>query len=273
MNSLLLILLIAALLAFILFPLFWMISTSFKEQQFLSALPPQWIPDPITLKHYDNAIFYEMDFFVLLTNSFIVAVGTSLLAIVCGSLAAYSFSRYLILGSEYLLVFMLAGQMFPAVMMVVPFFVILRDFHLLDTYLGLIIATTSQALPFATYLLKGFFDSLPNDLEEAAMIDGCNRLQAFYKIALPLALPGLISTALMSFIVAWDDYVLALTLITSDARRTLPVAMVGSFVGEFAVKWGEMMAVSMLMSLPVVVLFVFLQKYLIQGITAGAIKG
>ena len=105
------------------------------------------------------------------------------------------------------------------------------------------------------------------------MIDGCNRLQAFYKIALPLALPGLISTALMSFIVAWDDYVLALTLISSDARRTLPVAMVGSFVGEFAVKWGEMMAVSMLMSLPVVVLFVFLQKYLIRGVTAGAVKG
>ena len=105
------------------------------------------------------------------------------------------------------------------------------------------------------------------------MIDGCNRLQAFYKIALPLALPGLISTALMSFIVSWDDYVFALTLITSDARRTLPVAMVGSFVGEFAVKWGEMMSVSILMSLPVVALFVFLQKYLIQGITAGAIKG
>lgn len=125
----------------------------------------------------------------------------------------------------------------------------------------------------ATYLLKGFFDSLPSDLEEAAMIDGCNRLKAFYKIALPLALPGLISTALMSFIVAWDDYVFALTLITSDARRTLPVAMVGSFVGEFAVKWGEMMSVSLLMSLPVVILFVFLQKYLIQGITAGAIKG
>ena len=273
LNSIMLTVLIVALLLFILFPLFWMVSTSFKEQQFLSDLPPQWIPNPVTLEHYDNAIYYEMDFFVLLKNSFIVAVGTSLLAITCGSLAAYSFSRYLIVGSEYLLVFMLAGQMFPAVMMVVPFFVILRDFHLLDTYLGLIIATTSQALPFATYLLKGFFDSLPTDLEEAAMIDGCNRLQAFYKIALPLALPGLISTALMSFIVAWDDYVLALTLITSDARRTLPVAMVGSFVGEFAVKWGEMMAVSLLMSLPVVVLFVFLQRYLVQGITAGAVKG
>ena len=146
LDVILLYLLIAALLVFILFPLFWMTSTSFKEQQFLSALPPQWIPSPITFEHYDNAIFYEMDFFVLLRNSFIVAIGTSLLAIVCGSLAAYSFSRYLILGSEYLLVFMLAGQMFPAVMMVVPFFVILRDFHLLDTYLGLIIATTSQAL-------------------------------------------------------------------------------------------------------------------------------
>lgn len=273
LDTTLLVLFVVALFVLIMFPLMWLVSTSFKEQRFLIDLPPQWIPNPITLEHYANVLFHEMNFFALLKNSLIVALGTSLLATVAGSFAAYSFSRYHIVGNEFLLIFLLAGQMFPSVMMVIPFYIILGEFKLLDSYLGLIIANTSLALPFATFLLKGFFDSLPIDLEEAAMIDGCNRLQAFYKIALPLTLPGLISTTLMSFIVAWDDYVFALTLITSEARRTLPVAIVGSFVGEFAVKWGEMMAASALMSLPIIFIFLFLQKYLIQGITAGAVKG
>ena len=266
-------LLVIVIFCVIMFPMAWLLSTSLKDQRFMIEIPPQWIPNPITFEHYVAAIFHEMPFFVLLKNSLIIAIGVSLVSTVLGSLSAYGFSRYPFVRSEILLVFLLAGQMFPGVILVIPFYVLLRNLNLLDTYYSLILANTSLALPFTIYMLKGYFDSLPTELEDAALIDGCNRFQTFYKIVLPLTMPGLIATAFMAFVVAWDDYIFALTLITSDERRTLPVAMVGSFVGEFAVKWGEMMAVSVLMSLPVLFLFFFLQKYLVQGLTAGAVKG
>ena len=256
------------------FPLLWMLSTSLKTQGNLSRLPPQWIPNPVTLEHYDSVLTEEMPFFTLLWNSTVVAVGVSLLATILGSLAAYGFSRYLTAGgNQALLVLLLAGQMFPGVMLAIPSFILLRDLGLLDTRLALILANTSLALPFTIYLLKGFFDTLPPNMEHAAMVDGCTRFQAFYKVAVPLTVPGIVATAFMAFVIAWDEYVLALTLITSAEKRTLPVGIVNAFVGELSVKWGDMMAASFLVSLPVVLVFLFVQRQLIEGLTAGAIKG
>jgi len=256
-----------------LFPLFWLLSTSFKIQNNMILIPPQWFPWPITLEHYANAIYKEMPFINLLKNSVIVAGGTGFVSITLGSLAAYGLTRYLRASSNNIIQLILAGQMFPGVMLVIPFYVFLRQIDQLDSYFGLILANTSLALPFTTYMMKGFFDSIPPDLEEAAQIDGCNRIQAFNKIIVPLAIPGVVSTFFMAIVIAWDEYIFALTLITSNSMRTLPIGIVGSFVGEFSVKWGEMMAAAVMMSIPLVVIFLFLQRYLVQGLTAGAVKG
>jgi multiple sugar transport system permease protein len=266
--------LISILLLVTLFPIFWMLATSLKPDGEMTNIPPQWIPAPITSQHYVNVVARQIPFFRYLLNSVIVASGVTILATFTGTLAAYGFSRYPIFRSNsLLLVFFLAGQMFPGVMLVIPSFVLLKNLHLLDSRFGLILANTSLVLPFTIYMLNGFFDTLPRELEEAARIDGCSRIQAFLHVAVPLTMPGIVATAFMAFVIAWDDYVLALQLIISDDKKTLPVGIVSSLVGQLGVKWGDMMAASVLMSLPVVIFFVFVQRRLIEGLTAGAIKG
>lgn len=271
-SSVVLAILLALSLTVFMFPLGWLLSTSLKAKQFTISIPPQWIPNPVSIQSYLN-VFSQMPFATYLANSLIVGLGTTLLSVVVGSLAAYGFSRYPFASSRVLLLGLLAGQMFPGVMLVIPFYILLRRVGLLDTRLSLVIANTSLALPFAVYMLKGFFDEVPRELEEAAFLDGCGRLQAFAIIALPLISPGLAASALMALAVAWDDYVFALTFISTDSKRTLAVGVVESFVGQFTVKWGELMAASILMALPVILAFVFLQRYLVQGLTAGAVKG
>jgi multiple sugar transport system permease protein len=257
-----------------LFPLLWMVSTSLKSDGEMTNIPPHWIPSSITGEHYVNVVARHIPFIRYFVNSLIVALGVTFLSIFVGTLAAYGFSRYPVFKSNsLLLIFFLAGQMFPAVMLVIPSFVLLRSLHLLNSYLGLILANTSTVLPFAIYMLNGFFDTLPRELEEAARIDGCSRLGALWHIAIPLTMPGIVATAFMAFVIAWDDYVLALQLITGDDKKTLPVGIVSSLVGQMGVKWGDMMAASVLMSLPVIVAFVFVQRRLLEGLTAGAIKG
>ncbi len=259
------------------FPLFWMITSALKPIDDLFLIPPQWIPKNPTLSAMDSVISGDMgrkslfpDYF---RNSLIVTLGTTILALVVSTLAAYALSRYPFRGSSKLMLSILSLQMFPQAMLLISFYVIYLQFKLLNTYQGLILANATFAVPFSIWMLKGFFDTVPREVEEAAMIDGCNRLTVLPRIVLPMITPGLIAAAVYTFLIAWDEYLFASTLMVKPEMRTLPPGIIQSFVGQFYLNWPNVMAASVLITIPVTLLFVFFQKYLVQGLTAGAVKG
>jgi len=188
------------------------------------------------------------------------------------SLAAYGFSRYKYKANNYLLVFLILAQMFPPVLLVIPYFMFTIQLNFYDTYWALILTYISVLLPFSTLMLKSYFDTIPRSLEEAAMIDGCSRLQTIRMIVFPLSVPGIIATAVYSFLQAWNEYLLAVTLTERWEYRTV-TAGVGFLVGEFTSEWNQMMALSVLGSLPLLIVFLFAQKYMMKGLTLGSVKG
>lgn len=253
-------------------PLFWMVVTSMKTTAQITTAVPALLPPTPTFEQYQSVLFGDVPFFLYLKNSLIVAVASSTIAIIFGNLAAYGFSRYAPKHGNTLLTIFLVAQLFPSVMLTIPFYTMMAEAHLLNSYFALIITNTSLALPYATYMMKGYYDGLPKDLESAARIDGCTRFQAFYKVCLPLCSMGTIATFFMTFIIAWDEYVFALSMITKDRLTTLPVGIVESFVGQFSIRWGELMASGVLIALPPLIVFLCLNRYLVSGQTEGAIK-
>ena len=264
-------LVIAFFLGLVLFPIIWMISTAFKPNQDIIQIVPCWIPIHPTLNHFLN-VLRENIVIAFFKNSLIVASLTTVFSILIGLPASYAFSRYKYRGSTSIKLGILATQMFPGVVLLISFYIILYKLKLLDTYFAIIISHTSFALPFTIWLMASFIDTLPVELEESAQIDGCSRLGAMIKIVFPLLTPGVLATGLFAFMQSWDEYIYVLTLTSSDKMRTLPVGMVGIFVGEYSYKWGDMMACSLLASLPILILFIFFQRFLIAGLTAGAVK-
>jgi multiple sugar transport system permease protein len=259
------------------FPLFWMVSSALKPVDDLFVIPPQWIPERPTLAAMDSVIYGEMgrsslfpDYF---RNSVIVTVGTTVLALVVSTLAAYALSRYPFRGSNKLMLSILSLQMFPQAMLLISFYVIFLQLRLLNTYQGLVLANATFAIPFSIWMLKGFFDTVPKEVEEAAMIDGCTRFSVLPRIVLPMVTPGLLAAGVYTFLIAWDEYLFASTLMVQPEMRTLPPGIIQSFVGQFYLNWPNVMAASVLITIPVTLLFVFFQKYLVQGLTAGAVKG
>jgi multiple sugar transport system permease protein len=206
-------------------------------------------------------------------NSMIVAVLTVLFTLILATPAAYGFSRVHFLGKRTLIYLILVSQMLPIVLILIPLYITFLKLRLLSTYIGLILPYLMFTLPFSIWMLKGYFDTIPLELDEAAKVDGCNKFQAMWKVILPNIRPGLTATAIVAFIMAWDEFIIALTIMDHDAMRTLPVGIIQSFVGEFAIKWGEMMSASVITSIPVILIFVFLSRQLIGGLTAGAVKG
>jgi len=269
---------IILLLAAVMFPIIWMVSTSFKEHHDLFETPPRWIPRNPTTSAYQRIFISRagaggVNFLTYFKNSLIVCSATVLFCILLAIFSGYALSRFHRRGRKSLFTVILMTQMFPLPMFLITFYIMFMRLKLLNTYTGLIIAYTSFSLPFCIWMIKGFFDKIPVELEEAALVDGCSRMSALWRVVIPLVSPGIVAIGIFAFLSAWDEFMFALTLMSQDAMRTLPPGIVLSFVGEFDVRWEDMMAASVVATLPVLVVFLLLQKYLVEGLTAGAVKG
>jgi len=253
-------------------PLLWMILTSIKPQSELFAIPPAVWPNEITFEHY-RRLLTETPFLTYLKNSAILAVGTTTLVIVIATMGAHSLVRFKYPGREKLAGLILFTYLLPSVVLVIPLYFLMINLQIANTLFSLVIAYTTFALPYAMWLLRSFMAAIPEDLEAAAMIDGASRIGAFVDVILPQALPGIISTALFTAILAWNEYLFALVLVSDDAVRPLTTGVMNMLVTSFNIEWSLLMAASVMMSVPLLIVFVFLQKYLTQGFGAGAIKG
>ncbi|TMI87095.1 MAG: carbohydrate ABC transporter permease [Bacillati bacterium ANGP1] len=266
-------LVLLAALVFFLFPVLWMVLTSFKSNPEFFAYPPVFIPKSFALTNYLNAMRMPPDGrggLQGVRDSLIVSAGSMLISVLAGAPAAYSFARFRT-GGENLSFWVLSTRMFPPVASALPLFLVFKALHLLDTHWALIVANTIFNLPFVIWLLKGFFEDLPAELEEAAVIDGTTIFGAFRRVALPLVAPGLAATALFSFIFAWNEFMFALLFTRSDVR-TLTI-IVPSLVGGHEILWGQVAAVGVVAIIPNILLALLLQRYLVRGLTLGAVKG
>jgi len=255
---------------FVLFPFYWMVATSLKSTSDIFAIPPTWIPAHPTLGAYAN-LANDPLFPRYFLNSVIVAGLTTVLALIVGSLAAFALARFRFRGGATLSTGLLLTQLLPQATLLVPLFLIWTQLHLYNTPIALVLTYLTFALPVATWLLLSFFDSIPVDIEEQALIDGCSRLQSFYYILLPLSRGGLGGTAIYVFLAAWSEFVFALTFISSDSLRTLPVGL-SLFIGQHSTAWSDLMAGATVTTIPVLVLFLAIQRFFVAGLTAGAVK-
>ena len=252
-------------------PLLYMVATAFKGAAYVQEIPPRFIPENPTFENFVDA-FTSRNFGRALLNSAGVAVATSILVTILASMMAYSFARFQFRGKKAIFTVLLAMLMIPGVVLLIPQFILAKNLGLLNSLPGLILVYSAGPLAFNTFLLRGFFESLPRELEESAVIDGANSLTIFLRVMLPLAAPAVSTVAVFSFLGAWDEYVLALNFLTDQNLRTLPIA-IANFRGTHATNWGLVFAGSLTAVVPTVLLFVFFQRYFIQGLTSGAVRG
>ncbi|HSB70163.1 MAG TPA: carbohydrate ABC transporter permease [Candidatus Methylomirabilis sp.] len=256
---------------FALLPVVWMLSTSLKTEAEALSLPVRWIPKQATLQAYGE-MWTLKPFGVYFWNSIVVSGVTALFSTVLGALAGYGFSRFRFRFRTTLMAGFLATQMISGVLVIGPYFKILAAVELYNTLTGLIIAYVTICLPFAAWISKGYFDSIPKELDEAGLVDGASRLQIFLRIIMPIAVPGTVSTLLFGFLLAWQDLLWALCLISIDEKRTVTLG-VAFTVGEFIIKWPMLTAASLIGSLPTIILYLFLQRFYVEGLARGAVKG
>jgi multiple sugar transport system permease protein len=261
------------LLLLLFLPLYWLLITSIKPNQAAFKVPPELFPSEPTLESYVSQLQDRAGFLTYFLNSVIASTFATLLSIAVSVFAGYAFSRFRFPAKRVVLVFILASQMFPLVVLLVGIYILFSQLGLLDTYLGLVLAFTSFSLPFSIWMMRGFFDTVPPELEQAAMVDGATRLQALLRVILPLVGPGVIAVGMYSFLNAWNNLLFALSLTSSQDMRTIPPGFLLTYVGEFQYQWADAMAGSVMVSLPMIVVFIFLQRYLVRGMTAGAVKG
>ncbi len=267
------------------YPLLWVLTVAFSGQQVLAfvELPPDptaldrlravlpW-PEEVSVANFVD-VFTEQPFARWLLNSAIVAAATTVVGVFLASTAGYAFSRFRFPGRRAGLMSFLVSQMFPGVLMLIPLYIIIvKWLNLGSSFIGLILVYSTTAIPFCVWMLKGYFDTIPRDLEESALMDGASQVVIFTRIVLPLAKPAVAVTALFSFMTAWNEFVLALTLLDQEEMYTAPVGL-RFFVSGFSEQWGYFAAGALIAAIPVVLLFMFLQRYLISGLTAGAVKG
>lgn len=252
-------------------PLVWTFITSLKVETDIITREMVYIPTQITFDNYVR-LWNQSGYPVLVFNSLIVTSMTVLICLLTGTVASYAFSRYSFPGRTQLMLGYLVVRMFPAVLMIIPLFIVMRNVGLLDSTAGLAVAYTSFLLPLFVWMLKGFFDAAPKELESAARIDGSTRLGAMFRIVIPIARNGLVATCVFVAIAAWNEYLFALMLTTSQGSRTWPVGL-QLMVGEFQLPWGMLAAGGIISIIPVIVLFALVQRVMVAGITAGAVKG
>jgi multiple sugar transport system permease protein len=259
-----------AALTIVLFPLYWMLNTSLKPSTEIFQSPPSFISSRWSLGAYAE-IFATRPIARYLLNSLVVSAGATVLSVTLAALAAYGFTRFFIRGANLFIIFLLFTKMLPETLLIVPYFQLMSALGLVDTYLALILAYSSFALPFSVWMLIGFFRTIPREIDEAAIVDGASRLQVFWRVVLPLARPGLAAVALFTFIIAWNSYVWALVLTTDPDMFVISVGIT-NLVGEYRVQWNELMAAALTGALPVMLLYAFLNRHLVSAITAGAVK-
>ena len=266
-------LVIGILVIYCLGPFYWVLNVSLAPEEgfFMHNRAVYWPATP-TLENY--AVLLELtNFLTHMRNSAIVATSTMLLTIVVSILAAYSFARYRFPGRRMMISGLLLIYMVPSVVLVVPLLIIFKNLQLLNTFGALILAESTGTVPFAVWLLTNYFAALPSELEEAAMVDGCTPVGALVRVVLPLSVPGVIAAGLFVFIVGWNNFIFAFLLANTDATKTLPVFLKTFIGGESGIPWGTVMAGTMMATLPVALLFLFFQRYLIGGLAAGSVKG
>ncbi|HEV7185372.1 MAG TPA: carbohydrate ABC transporter permease, partial [Leifsonia sp.] len=247
------------------------LSTSFKSQAYVLTVPPQFIPNPATTANYTQALTTQ-DFGLYFLNSAIVAVVSTALSLLISSMMAYGFARYHFRGREAMFRILLIGLVVPAMMLIIPQFIIAKFFGLIDSLGGLIVFYVAGSLAFNTFLLRGFFASMPDELDQAMQVDGANAWTRYWRLAMPLAKPALATATIFTFLACWDEFAWALTIINTPQRRTLPIA-IALFQGENATQWGLVFAASVIAVVPVIIVFLIFQRNLVQGLTSGAVKG
>jgi multiple sugar transport system permease protein len=258
-------------IVFALFPLYWLLKVSVTPNDLLYSEGVRMWPSRTSFEHY-GFVLEHSDFPKFFKNSVIVSASTAIIVTILSSLAGYALSRFQFRGKYWIVVLMLLTQMFPLVMLVAPIFKMLAPLGLTNSLTGLVVVYVAFNLPFATFLMQSFFDGIPKDLEEAAMIDGATRFRAFRQIILPLTLPGIAATLGFVFTAAWSELLFALMLISGADASTFPVGLL-TFVSKFSVDFGQMMAAGVLALIPACLFFLLIQRYLVQGLTAGAVKG
>ena len=268
LNTMAYALLILAI-AIVFFPLLWMLTVSVRPNIEVTKMPPDWIPQVFTLEGYLK-IFGNTRFLLVFMNTMAISLVVTVLSLILGATAAYALARFRFAGQRAVLMFLIITQMFPLVLLCIPYFRIFITLGLYDTRTSLVIVYLTFTLPFCILMLRSYFLNIPPDIEEAAMLDGCTRLQAIFRMLLPMSYPAFIGAGLYTFLLAWNEFLFAVVLIESWENRVLTMAIY-SLMAEFVTDWNTMMAFSVLASLPLVVAFIFLQKFMVQGMTAGAL--
>lgn len=252
-------------------PILWGLSTALKPEQQILTFPPRWLPAPPSLAAF-RSVWSESPLPVYFRNSVITTFGALALSLAVAVHAAYAFSRFRFRGRSVLLVALLATGMMPGVAILVPLYHLAVITRLYNTYVALILVYAAWNVPILVWLLRGFFDTVPRELEEAAMVDGCSRLRAFYRIVLPMARPGMLSAAVLVIMYVWNDFLIAFTLTIDDPRRTLSVGLY-TYVSNYGIDYGHLMAATIIALVPVMCVFFLLQRHLISGFMSGALKG
>lgn len=253
------------------YPVLQVVTISLRPSDKLLSTSLEIIPANATVKSYVS-LFTERPFLLWVRNSGLISLTVTLTGVVLAAMAGYAFSRHNFVGKKIGLLSLLVTQMFPATMLLLPLYLMLIFLGLINTYLGIIITYTATALPFCVWTMKGYYDTIPTSLEEAATIDGCNQFQAFYKVIIPLAAPALVITGLFSFMTAWSEYIVAAQILQDTHLWTLPLGL-KSFESNMSTEWGLYGAASLMVMIPVVVLFIILSKWLVSGLTLGSVKG
>ena len=261
-----------AVFAVMIFPVFWMLSTAFKPDDEINSATPTWFSLSPTLDHFRDAMARDY-FWDTVRNSLIVVCIAVLASLVIAFLAAVALAKYRFSGRTLLIVLMIGIIMLPQAGLVIPLYVVLAKYHLVGTLTGVILTYLTFVLPFAVWTLRGFILGIPKDLEEAAMVDGSSRLGAFVRILLPLAAPGLVATAVFAFVTSWNEYIFASVLLSDQADQTVTVWLAGFYGGSRNTDWGGLMAASTLTAIPVIVFFLLVQRRIMFGLTAGAVRG
>lgn len=256
---------------FSLYPMLYVLSVSLRGDNAFQTQSLEIFSSQSTLKNF-VVLFSETDFLLWMRNSLFISAVTTLLGVALASTSAYALSRHRFRGRNLMLFSLLASQMFPATMLILPFYIILAKMHLIDNFWGLFLIYSSTALPFCIWQMKAYYDTIPKELEEAAVLDGCSRWMTFYKIILPVSSPALVITALFSFMTSWSEYVIAAVVLQDPELYTLPLGL-RSFQASLATQWGLYAAGALIVSVPVLILFISISRYLVSGLTMGSVKG
>lgn len=266
-------LVLALILIFLLFPLYWVLITSFKTNMEAYRFPPTMVPEAPTIKSYISLFTEDNFFFVYYKNNFIVSGITAAITLLLAVMSGYALSRFKIRWNKWIMAAFLSAQMFPIVSRMISLYGLLGKINLINTRTGLILALTAAMLPFTIMLMSSFFDGIPRELEEAAIVDGAGRFQTLFLIIMPLVKSGMVAVGIYAFLMTWDDYLHAVTLIQNDSLRTLSAGVALRYLGELSYDWSKVNTISVVGILPIMIIFFFFQKYMVKGLVAGAVKG